>query len=102
MSQKPSFNELIQQSEIPVLVDFWADWCAPCRMMHPVMEQLASELDGKIKVVKINVDKNQAVAQKYGVRSIPTFLLFRKGEVVWKQAGAMPYPQFLEQLKPHV
>lgn len=102
MSQKTSFNALINNPDTPVLVDFWADWCAPCRTMNPVLEQLASELESKVKIIKINVDKNQPVAQKYGVRSIPTFLLFRKGEVVWKQTGALPYPEFLKQLQPHV
>ena len=85
---KQSFKELINQ-EIPVLVDFYADWCGPCQSMAPVLKEVAGELKGKVKIIKIDVDKNQPVAQKFGVRGIPHFVLFKSGKVVSQKAGMM-------------
>lgn len=87
--KKKNFSELIKQSEVPVLVDFYADWCGPCQTLSPVVQQVAHEMSGTIKVIKVNVDNNQAAALHYQVRSIPTLILFRKGELLWRRAGLM-------------
>jgi thioredoxin 1 len=84
---KPKFQELILQSEQPVLVDFYADWCGPCKAMAPVLSEAASQMEGKVKIIKINVDKNQAVSGAYKISGIPTLILFKKGEIVWRQSG---------------
>lgn len=91
---KKSFQDLITNNSLPVLVDFYADWCGPCKTMSPVLKELANELNGQIKVIKIDVDKNQAVAQKYRVQGIPTFILFHEGNILWRQSGAMPLHDF--------
>ena len=83
-----NFESEIMQSDIPVLADFWAEWCVPCKMVAPVLEQIAGEQAGKLKVVKINVDDQGELASKFGIISIPTLLLFKNGEVVNKQVGA--------------
>ncbi|QZE14332.1 thioredoxin [Halosquirtibacter laminarini] len=85
-----NFDEVVIQSEQPVLVDFWAEWCGPCRMLTPVVEELAKEYEGKVVVTKMDVDNNQGTAAKYGIRNIPTILFFKGGEVVDKQVGAVP------------
>ena len=85
-----SFQEEILDSEVPVLVDFWAPWCGPCRMIGPIVEELAAEFEGKIKVVKMNVDENQSTPTKYGIRGIPTVILFKNGEVAEQIVGAVP------------
>ena len=87
---KKSFQELINSPDTPVLVDFYADWCGPCKTMSPVVKQVASQFEGKLKVVKVNVDNNQAAAAQYRVQGVPTFILFNKGQQVWRQSGAMP------------
>ena len=84
-----NFEQEVLQSEQPVLVDFYADWCGPCKMMGPVVEEVASEI-ADAKVCKINIDEEISVAQKFGVMSIPTFIAFKNGEVVGKQVGAVP------------
>jgi thioredoxin 1 len=86
---KTPFSELIN-SDQPVLVDFYADWCGPCKMMEPVIQELAKKFKEKIKIIKIDVDKNQQVSLQYGVRGVPTFILFKKGEILWQQSGAVP------------
>lgn len=85
-----NFEEEVLRSEIPVLVDFYADWCGPCKMMAPVVERIAEEYEGKFKVGKCNVDANMALAQKYRVASIPTFIIFKNGQPVNTLMGAMP------------
>ena len=87
--------EVIKATE-PVVVDFWAEWCGPCRMIAPALEEIAGLMAGKVKIVKLNVDENQATAIKYGVQSIPTLLLFKNGEIASRQVGAAP-KQKLEQ-----
>jgi thioredoxin 1 len=84
------FEEQVLRSQQPVLVDLWAEWCAPCRMMAPVLEALAADYAGRLKVVKLDVDANGATAERYGIRSIPTFLLFKDGKVVEQLVGAVP------------
>jgi thioredoxin 1 len=88
----------VTEAEGPVLVDFWAEWCPPCRMIAPSIEALATAYSGKAKVGKLNVDDNPAVAQAFGVRSIPTLLVFRGGKVVDQQIGALPQPRIAEML----
>ncbi len=85
-----SFESEVLQSDLPVLVDFWAEWCGPCRMVGPILEQLAGEYAGKIKMGKLNVDDNRQVASQYGIRSIPTFIIFKGGENVKQLVGALP------------
>jgi thioredoxin 1 len=88
MSPKPSFQALINGSQ-PVLVDFYADWCGPCKMMAPELEKFAGLMGEKVKVIKIDVDKNPALASTYRVQGVPTLILFREGQKLWQQAGAM-------------
>ena len=88
-----SFEDEVLKSEIPVLVDFWATWCAPCKAIAPIIEEMAATYDGKIKIAKVNVDENPSTPGKYGVRGIPTLILFKKGEVVDQLVGAVPKSQ---------
>jgi thioredoxin 1 len=85
-----NFEELVLQSDKPVIVDFWAEWCGPCRMVGPIVSQLGEEYDGKAVVGKLNVDHNPGVTQKFGIRNIPTILFFKGGQQVDKQVGAVP------------
>ncbi len=84
------FEEKVLKSDIPVLVDFWADWCAPCKMIAPALDEISAEMEGKLKVVKVNIDDNPSTPARYGVRGIPTLLLVKNGEVVDQQVGAAP------------
>jgi thioredoxin 1 len=85
-----SFDQEVLKSDKPVLVDFWAEWCGPCRMIGPSLEEISREMDGKLKIVKLNIDENPMVPTKYGVRSIPTLLLFKDGQVAATKIGAEP------------
>lgn len=89
MSKKKSFSDLIKASQIPVLVDFYADWCGPCKTLSPIVQQVSSALHGRVKVIKVNVDKNQSAAMKYQIRGVPTLILFKEGNVLWRQSGVM-------------
>ena len=93
-----NFETEVLQSELPVLVDFWADWCGPCRMLAPLIEDLAKEYEGRIKVGKVNVDEQQELAMKYRVVSIPTLVLFREGQAVNRLVGAVPKGRIEEML----
>ncbi|MEN8192639.1 MAG: thioredoxin [Bacteroidota bacterium] len=94
-----NFDAEVIQSDKPVLIDFWAAWCAPCRMIAPIVEELAQEYDGRVKVGKLDVDSNQQTAIKYGVRSIPTVLVIKNGEVADTIIGALPKAAFVEKLE---
>ncbi|MBF0384934.1 MAG: thioredoxin [Candidatus Omnitrophica bacterium] len=94
-----SFQKEVMESPVPVLVDFWAEWCGPCRMMGPVIDQVAEEMSGKIKVGKINVDEAQQLASQFNVMSIPTLILFKNGKVAEQFVGAMPKEALLNKIK---
>ncbi len=93
-----AFNEIISGNK-PVLVDFYADWCAPCRMMAPILEQVAGDLKDEVKILKVNVDKNRNAAMKYGIRSIPTLILFQNGQVKWQGVGVIQADQIKQVIK---
>jgi len=95
---KASFSEIIN-GESSVLVDFFADWCGPCKTLAPILKDVKSDLGDSIKVVKIDVDKNQALATKYQVRGVPTMILFKKGQQVWRQSGVVPKHELLQIIK---
>ncbi|MGI0090496.1 MAG: thioredoxin [Nitrososphaerales archaeon] len=93
-----NWKQEVEQSQMPVVVDFWAPWCGPCRMVSPVIEKLAEKYNGRLKVVKVNVDDNQAIAMKFNIMSIPTIMLFKDGRVLDQAIGAAPsefYEKFL-------
>ena len=91
-----SFEQEVLKSDTPVLVDFWAEWCGPCRMIAPALDEIAGSMGDKVKIVKLNVDENPETAAKYGIMSIPTLMLFKNGELASRQVGAAP-KQKLEQ-----
>jgi thioredoxin 1 len=97
-----SFDSEVVRAQVPVLVDFWAAWCGPCRAIAPSLEELAVEYDGKLKVVKVDVDENPDVSMRYQVQSIPTLLLFRNGQVVERLVGAYPKGVLVTKIKPHL
>ena len=97
-----NFNDIVINSDKPVLVDFWATWCGPCRTIGPIIDELATEMEGKAIVGKVNVDENSDSPQTYGIRSIPALLIFKNGEVVDKLVGALPKSQLLEKLEAHI
>ena len=99
---KASFSELINDSDIPVLVDFFATWCGPCQALAPVLQDVAGRLKDQIKIIKIDVDNNQAVAQEYRVQGVPTLILFHRGKILWRQSGAMPANQLTETIQKHL
>jgi thioredoxin 1 len=97
-----NFDAEVLNSDTPVLVDFWAVWCGPCKMIAPTVEEIAKEYDGKLKVGKVDVDHNQAVAMKFGIRSIPTLLIFKGGKVVEQVVGAVPKKALVDKISKHL
>ena len=97
-----NFKEIVLDSEMPVLVDFWATWCGPCRMVGPIVDELANEYKGKAVVGKVNVDDNSSVPSEYGIRNIPALLIFKNGEIVDKVIGAVPKNVLAEKIEAQI
>lgn len=95
---KSSFQDIITQ-DVPVLVDFYADWCGPCKMLSPILQQVKAELGDDLKIVKIDVDKNQSLAAKYQVRGVPTMILFKQGNQVWRESGVLQVQDLVAIIK---
>ena len=93
-----NFSEIINSSK-PVLVDFYADWCGPCKMVSPVLKQLSGEIGDKAKIIKVDVDKNPQAAMKYGIQGVPTLIIFKKGQPVWRQSGVVPIHMLKQALE---
>ncbi|MES2592045.1 MAG: thioredoxin [Bacteroidota bacterium] len=91
------FNELIN-SEQPVLVDFFAEWCGPCKMMAPILKEVVSKVGDKARVIKVDIDKNSSTASKYGVQSVPTLMIFKNGQIKWRQSGVVQEKQLIEAI----
>ncbi len=97
-----SFDQDVLKSDVPVLVDYWAEWCGPCKMIAPILYEVSRDYDGRVQVAKLNVDDNQEVAAKYGIRGIPTLMLFKQGEVVATKVGALSKSQLTQFLDSHL
>lgn len=96
-----SFQDIVN-GEVPTLVDFFATWCGPCKAMQPVLDQLKNDMGEKVRIVKIDVDKNPQAADKFKVRGVPTFVLFKSGEIMWRQSGGMPLQTLKDKITPHI
>ena len=94
-----NFEELITKSNQPVMIDFWAEWCGPCRMITPIVTELSSEYEGKVVIGKVNVDDNPGITSKFGIRNIPTILFFKNGEIVDKQVGAVSKSALVQKIE---
>jgi thioredoxin 1 len=97
-----NFDSEVLKSDLPVMIDFWAVWCGPCKVLSPIVEEIAKEYEGKLKVGKVNVDENNALAAKYGVMSIPTLKFFKKGKLVGEMIGAAPKTSVEAEVKKHI
>jgi thioredoxin 1 len=97
-----SLDQLLQSSDRPILVDFWAEWCGPCRAMSPTLQEIAREFRGKLYVVKVNVDEKPRIAAQYRISGIPTLILFSGNEVLWRSSGALPFQRLKSELEQHL
>ncbi|MBD3233386.1 MAG: thioredoxin [candidate division Zixibacteria bacterium] len=97
-----NWDDEVLKSDLPVVIDFWAEWCGPCRMVAPIVEELSDEYNGKVKFGKLDVDNNSGTAARYGIRSIPTLLIFKNGDEVGRLIGAKPKNQMVKELEPHI
>ena len=97
-----TFDDEVINADTPVLVDFWAAWCGPCRVVGPILEEIATEKDGKLKIAKVNIDENNQMAAQLGISSIPTMIRYKNGQPVEKIVGAYPKPRILEKVEPHL
>ena len=97
-----TYQSEVLESEIPVVIDFWATWCGPCKMIAPIIEEMANEFEGKAKICKVDVDNNQSIAVQLGIRSIPTVMIFKGGKVVDTIVGAVPKAQIVKRLTEHL
>ena len=95
-----NFEEVVLKSDKLVIIDFWAEWCGPCRMVDPIIKEIGEEYDGKVLVTKVDVDSNPGISSKLGIRNIPTVMFFKNGKMVDKQVGAVPKSNFISKLKP--
>jgi thioredoxin 1 len=98
---KADFNTLINETK-PVLIDFSAEWCGPCKMLAPILEEVASELGSAARIIKIDVDKNPGISSKYQISSVPTLILFKDGQQLWRKSGVVPASQLIGAIKPHI
>ena len=96
-----NFQDIVK-GETPTLVDFFATWCGPCKAMQPTLDQLKTDMNEKVRILKIDLDKNQAVAEKFKVRGVPTFVLFKNGEIIWRQSGGMSLQTLKDKITPHI
>ncbi|MBP3195109.1 MAG: thioredoxin [Cardiobacteriaceae bacterium] len=100
--EEADFQSKVLASDVPVLVDFWATWCGPCRAIAPILEEIAQEFAGKLNIAKVNVDENSDLAAQYGIRSIPALLLFKNGKIADTVIGMQPKPRLVEFVKQHI
>lgn len=100
-SQPKTFQELID-GDTPVLVDFFATWCGPCKMMQPILEETSQQLGDKVKIIKVDVDRNPLAASKFQVKGVPTLILFQKGKAIWRQSGVVPTQQLVKVIQSHM
>lgn len=95
-----NFEEIVLKSDKPVIIDFWAEWCGPCRMVSPIVEEISEDFKGKVIVAKVDVDSNPGISSKFGIRNIPTIMFFKDGKMVDKQVGAVPKSNLVSKLEP--